>query len=57
MIKITVEGGVIQDITDIPEGTVVQVIELDTDGIEEQNLSTLKNGEKAMVVNWPARRS
>ena len=52
-IIITVEGGVIQDIQHIPRGTQVKVLDFDTDGAEEDDLTIVNaKGEKAYVSYW-----
>lgn len=52
-IVITVEGGVIQAIERIPKGVRVRVLDFDTDGADEERLTTVnKEGEKAVVSIW-----
>ena len=50
-ITIFIEGGVIQDIIDIPVGTEVKVVDWDIDGIEEGCLSDI-NGRIGLVSHW-----
>lgn len=50
-ITIYVEGGVIQDITGIPEDISVKVVDRDVDGIEENSLTKLESG-MALVSVW-----
>lgn len=50
-ITIYMEGGVMQDITGIPEGTTVKVVDWDIDGIEENRLTKLEAG-MALVSEW-----
>jgi hypothetical protein len=51
-ITITVEGGVIQDIQYIPKGMTVTVLDFDVDGVPEEDLTKLRNGQKAVVAEW-----
>jgi len=50
-IHIFVEGGVIQDITGIPKGDKIVVVDWDVDGIEEERLTKLEAG-MALVSEW-----
>ena len=50
-IIIYIEGGVIQDITGIPEDLTVKVVDWDTDGIDENRLTKLEAG-MALVSEW-----
>ena len=50
-ITIYVEGGVIHDITGIPEGIKVKVVDWDVDGVEEERLTKLEGG-MALVTEW-----
>ena len=54
IITVTVEGGVVQAVEDIPAGITVRVLDFDTDGADEESLTTLPNGEKASVGEWQA---
>lgn len=40
-IKIYVEGGLIQDIEDIPEGTTIEVMDFDIEGTDPENITKL----------------
>lgn len=51
IITVTMEGGIIQDITGIPSGVCVEVIDFDVEGIEESHIEKV-NGNDATVVNW-----
>jgi len=44
MIEITVEGGVIQDISGIPSGQEVVVFDYDVEGVDESLLKTDDDG-------------
>lgn len=50
-ITIYVEGGVIQDITGIPEGIKVKTVDWDVDSVEEERLTKLEGG-MALVSEW-----
>lgn len=50
-ITIYIEGGVIQDITGIPEGGKVTVVDWDTDGVDPEDLTQLEDGQ-AVVTIW-----
>lgn len=51
-IIITLEGGVIQDIENIPPGQHVIVQDYDTDGVDPQELKSDKNGDLNIVNRW-----
>lgn len=51
-IKITIDGGVIQDITDIPDGTKIIVVDYDIDGIDEDRLIIDEEGQKCTETIW-----
>jgi hypothetical protein len=51
-ITITMEGGVIQDIQYIPKNIRVKVLDFDSDGVPEEELTKLRNGQKAVVSVW-----
>ncbi len=51
VVKITVRGGVIQDV-DVPEGVQVVVHDFDTDGTEPDRLSRDENGDECVVNIW-----
>lgn len=50
-ITITLEGGVIQEIEDIPEGVNVKVVDFDCDGMEGDDVMNVK-GHPAHVFIW-----
>lgn len=50
-ITIDMEGGLIQDITGIPEGVKIRIVDWDIDGVEEKDLTKLKDG-MALVYEW-----
>ena len=47
VITVTVEGGIVQDVQGIPRGVVVRIVDFDTDGADDESLTTLPSGEKA----------
>lgn len=51
-ITITMEGGVIQDIQYIPKNVQVKVLDFDTEGVPDEELTKLRNGQKAVVSVW-----
>jgi hypothetical protein len=51
-IKITVEGGVIQDITDIPEGVKIIVADFDTEGVPENECQRSADGDLYTASVW-----
>ena len=51
VIEITVEGGVVQDVSGIPLGVRVDVIDFDTDGTPEEGLTEI-DGSKAVVHSY-----
>ena len=51
VVKITVQGGVIQDV-DVPEGVQVVVHDYDTDGTEPERLSRDESGDECVVNIW-----
>ena len=54
-INIYLEGGVIQEITGIPEGEKVTVIDRDTEGIESNRLTKL-DGVEVLVTTWDGKQ-
>lgn len=50
-LTIYMEGGVIQDITGIPEDINLKVVDWDVDGIEENRLTKIGD-EMALVTEW-----
>ena len=54
-IIITVYGGLVQDVSGIPEGYRVKVLDYDNEGIDEEHPCAQKiNGEWAFVGIWEA---
>lgn len=51
-INITVEGGVIQDISDIPKGVNVVVRDYDCEGCDEELLKTDQDGNYYIESVW-----
>ena len=51
VVRITVQGGVIQDVQ-VPEGVQVVVHDFDTDGTEPDRLSRDENGDECVVNIW-----
>ncbi|GMU20581.1 MAG: hypothetical protein AMXMBFR13_06780 [Phycisphaerae bacterium] len=51
-ILVTVEGGLIQAIDNIPPDVVVKVMDFDTEGVDEQYLSEKDRGEKCVISTW-----
>ncbi len=51
-IKITVEGGVIQNITGIPEGIAIAVFDYDTEGNDLETLRQDEDGEDCIISLW-----
>jgi hypothetical protein len=47
VITVAVEGGIVQDVQGIPPGVVVRIVDYDTDGADDESLTTLPSGEKA----------
>ena len=52
-IIIHVEGGIIQQISDIPKGVEVEVRDYDTDGTDADRLTDTPDGQ-AIVSTWSA---
>ena len=50
-IQIFTEGGVIQDITGIPKGEKVIIVDWDTEGVDSEDLTQLEAGQ-AIVSIW-----
>ncbi len=48
-IEIHIEGGVVHDVRKLPPNTVVRIIDYDIDGVEENRLSKLENGEEVLI--------
>lgn len=51
-IIITVKGGVIQNIQNVPEKLAVIVQDFDTDGMDPDKLSTTKSGDEYLEYVW-----
>ncbi len=49
-IKVGVYGGMVQWVEDVPEGIEVQVLDYDTDGVEDELLSRDANGHPCVVA-------
>lgn len=56
IILITVEGGVIQDISDIPPNVVVQIHDYDVEGIEEDKLRPDARGDLYYPMYWESNQ-
>jgi hypothetical protein len=52
VITVTVEGGVIQDVENVPPGVTVRVLDFDTDGAEEEAAVDV-NGQPARESLYP----
>lgn len=53
IITVTVEGGVIQSVDDIPPGVTVTVLDFDTDGVEEHKTKVVNGqGQRAVVSEY-----
>ncbi len=51
MVKVTVEGGVVQYV-EVPEGVTVVVRDYDVDGSEDEGLQQDDNGDKFIEAIW-----
>lgn len=51
-IAITLEGGIIQDIDNIPPGVTVKVMDFDTDGVDESELCRNGHGEEYVLSRF-----
>lgn len=51
-IVISLEGGFIQDISNIPADVIVEVRDFDSDGREEEALSETPEGDKFILSEW-----
>lgn len=51
-ITITMEGGLIQDISGIPESVVIEVMDFDVEGCEPESLKENEHGEKFTLTEW-----
>ena len=53
-ITVTMQGGLIADVDGIPPGMRVRVLELDVEGMDEEDLVTLSDGKQAIENIWTA---
>lgn len=53
-ITVTMQGGLIADVDGIPPGVRVRVLELDVEGMDEEDLVTLPDGKQAIENIWAA---
>ena len=53
-ITLTMQGGLVADVDGIPPGLRVRVLELDVEGMAEEDLVTLPNGTQAIENIWAA---
>jgi len=53
-IIITMEGGIIQNISGIPEDVLIEVHDFDTDSYEGDSLHTNDQGEEFILMEWEA---
>ena len=53
-ITVTMQGGLIADVDGIPPGVRVRVLELDVEGMEEEDLVQLPDGKQAIENIWAA---
>lgn len=53
-ITVTMQGGLVADVDGIPPGCKVRVLDLDVEGMEEEDLVTLSDGKKAIETIWAA---
>ena len=53
-ITVTMQGGLVADVDGIPPGVRVRVLELDVEGMEEEDLVTLPDGKQAIENIWVA---
>jgi len=51
-IIITVDGGIIENIENVPEGVVVEVRDFDTEGIDDDSKISVIDGKEAVVTLW-----
>jgi hypothetical protein len=56
-ITITLRGGVIQDITGIPDNVRIRVLDFDIDGVDEDKLIRLPDNIKALEEIWTKSNS
>lgn len=53
-IIVTMQGGLVADVEGIPPGLRVRVLELDVEGMDEDDLVKLPNGKQAIENTWAA---
>jgi len=53
-ITVTMQGGLVADVDGIPPGLRVRVLELDVEGMDEDDLFTLPDGKQAIENIWAA---
>jgi hypothetical protein len=53
-IIITMEGGLVQDVTGIPRGVRVRIVDFDIEGADPEELTLLENGRRAAVSEYTA---
>lgn len=49
---IIVQGGVIQDIVDIPDGLIIRVFDMDTDGVDAGDLVLSPYDERQAILTY-----
>ena len=52
IITVTVEGGIVQAIDGIPPGVIIRILDFDIEGAQENAITTLPDGQKAVVNQW-----
>lgn len=52
-IRITMEGGLIQYIDNIPAGTKIEVWDFDTEGMDIEDMKKNEAGEEYFLTVWP----
>lgn len=50
--KIFVQGGLIQDIQDIPDGLKIDIYDYDIDGLDEKELTKDGKGKDCYIKEW-----
>jgi hypothetical protein len=53
-ITVTMQGGLVADVNGIPRGVRVRVLELDVEGMDEDDLVKLPGGKQAIENIWAA---
>jgi hypothetical protein len=51
-IEIVVRGGVVQEVSNIPEGVCVLVRDYDIEGVPTEKLDTDVNGDRCIESHW-----